>query len=248
VVGREKVSQMLFDRDALVERRKVPDVKESFEMGREDNAAMPNIWLPEPDLPGFRSFFNAFYARCHALELDLLRALALGLGLGPADEDYFVRFHQRADNQTRILHYPPVPVACLRSAAAERCGAHSDFGTLTLLFQDRVGGLEVEHPRREGLFRPAPYIHGTAVVNAGDFLKMWTNDLLKSTLHRVRAPSVADDVMAPARYSIPYFCGPDTEKVVECAPGCYGPDRPKRYGPTTVGEYINKRMNAIYQT
>jgi isopenicillin N synthase-like dioxygenase len=244
-IGLEKVSQKVFDKETISELRKVPDVKESYEMGREDNPQMPNIWLPEDDLPGFRDFFNRFYALCNQLQLDILRALALGLGL---DEGYFAAYHQNADNQTRILHYPPVSRELLQRRAAERCAAHSDFGTITLLFQDRMGGLEVEDPQQPGVFRPVPYVPRAVIVNAGDFLQMWTNDTLKSTLHRVGPPPPADDDSAtvPARYSIPYFCGPDVEKTVECAPGCYGPDRPKKYAPTTVGEYINMRMSALY--
>ena len=247
-IGREKVSQMLFDEESINEARKIPDQKESFEMGRENNSKMPNIWLPEEDLPGFRDFFNRFYKICNGLELDILRALALGMNL---EEDFFVAYHQNADNQTRILHYPPIPEQLLRLGKAERIAAHSDFGTITLLFQDKVGGLEIEDPQQEGIFRPVPYIPGTVIVNIGDFMKMWTNDILKSSLHRVRAPPLVqgedgEGKVTPARYSIPYFCGPDTEKTVECAPGCYGPDRPKRYKPMTVGEYIDMRMNALY--
>lgn len=247
-LGREKVSQMVFDSASIEELRKIPDVKESFEMGKEDNDAMPNIWLPEEDLPGFRAFFNRFYGLCNQVELEVLRALAVGMGL---EEDYFVNFHHNADNQTRILHYPTVEEDLLRRGKAERIAAHSDFGTITLLFQDEVGGLEVEDPYSKGTFRSVPYIPRTCVVNVGDFLQMWSNDVLKSTSHRVRAPPAVEGIegqgkMIPERYSIPYFCGPDVEKTMECVPGCYGPDRPKKYGPTTVGEYINMRMNAIY--
>jgi isopenicillin N synthase-like dioxygenase len=246
--GREKLSQMVFDRESIAELRKVPDVKESFDMGKENNPRMPNIWLPEEDLPGFRGFFNRFYALCNQLGLDIMRALALGMGL---DEDFFVAYHQNADNQTRILHYPSVPEDLLRLGKAERIAAHSDFGTITLLFQDRVGGLEIEDPQKEGLFKPVPYIHGTVVVNVADFLKMWTNDTLKSALHRVCAPPSVESEqgegkVVPERFSIPYFYGPDAEKTVECVPGCCGPERPKRYGPTTVGEYINMRVDALY--
>src|SRR5208282_3653116 len=132
-----------------------------------------------------RDFFNRFYKICNQLELDILRALALGMDL---EEDFFVSYHQNTDNQTRILHYPPIPEEMLRLGKAERIAAHSDFGTITLLFQDKVGGLEIEDPHQEGIFRPVPYIPETVVVNIGDFMKMWTNDILKSSLHRVRAP------------------------------------------------------------
>lgn len=247
-IGREKVSHMVFDSDELAKLRQVPDIKESFEMGREDSEKLPNIWLPESELPGFRAFFNDFYGRCNKLELDILRALAIGMDL---DENYFVKYHQYADNQTRILHYPPVEEEILRMGKGERIAAHSDFGTITLLFQDAVGGLEVEDPHQKGVFRPASYIPGTVLVNVGDFLQRWSNDILKSTVHRVRAPPLVEGEkgkgrITPARYSIPYFCGADVDAVVECVPSCFGPDNPKKYEPINAGQYLDMRMNAIY--
>ncbi len=83
---------MLFDEQSIQEARKIPDQKESYEMGKEDNPKMPNIWLPEEDLPGFRDFFNRFYKICNQTELDILRALALGMDL---DENYFIDFQRK---------------------------------------------------------------------------------------------------------------------------------------------------------
>jgi isopenicillin N synthase-like dioxygenase len=246
-LGREKIEYKPLDVTHPDEIPAAPDVKESFEMGREDNPVLPNIWLPESALPGFRAFFNDFYYLCHQLELRILRALEVGMALQPGT---FVDVHQRADNQTRILHYPPVERKVLEDGRAQRISAHSDFGTLTLLFQDGVGGLEVEHPKHEGYFVPAPGIQGTVVVNLGDFMQMWSNDVLKSTKHRVRAPPAGGDAdgegMLPPRYSIPYFCAADMETVMECLDGCWGVERPKKYKPTSVGEYINMRLNANY--
>ncbi|KAI9740778.1 MAG: hypothetical protein M1818_004743 [Claussenomyces sp. TS43310] len=250
-IGREKVSHMVFDSKELAALRKMPDIKESFEMGREDSPKLPNIWLPEQDLPGFRAFFNAFYARCDDLKGHILRALATGMHLDP---DFFARYHRDADNQTRILHYPSVAEKILRQGRGERIAAHSDFGTITLLLQDAIGGLEVESPSGSGNFVPVPHIPNTVLVNVGDFLQRWSNDLLKSTMHRVRAPpslSVAidgndGDHVTPERYSIPYFCGPDVDKIVECIEGCYGPGNPKKYKPITAGQYLDMRLNATY--
>jgi len=248
-IGREKVSQMVFDAETLSTLRNIPDVKESFEMGRETDTHLRNIWLPESDLPGFRSFFNNFYNLCNDLELEILRALALGMDL---NEHFFDTYHKNADNQTRILHYPPVEESILRLGKKERIAAHSDFGTITILFQDKIGGLEVENPMKKGEFTPVPCIPGTIIVNIGDFMMRWSNDILKSTLHRVRAPPLIEgednnrEKMTPARYSIPYFCSADKDVIIECLPGCWGPERPKRYEPITAGEYVAMRLNATY--
>nr|XP_036589604.1 flavonol synthase flavanone 3-hydroxylase [Colletotrichum truncatum]KAF6801609.1 flavonol synthase flavanone 3-hydroxylase [Colletotrichum truncatum] len=219
---------MLFEADEISERRKIPDFKESYEIGREDDDHLPNIWIPESSLPGFRSFFNEFYGVCYELELRLLRGMALGMGL---DGGYFQGYHVNKDNQIRLLHYPPVNEQQLLIGKVERLGAHTDFGSMTLLFQDEVGGLEVEDPNKAGFFKPVPYIPGTIVVNIGDFMQRWSNNTIRSTMHRVQAPPLKDndsgDRVTRARFSIPYFIGADQEKTVDCIPGCFGPDRPK---------------------
>ncbi|EFR03380.1 flavonol synthase/flavanone 3-hydroxylase [Nannizzia gypsea CBS 118893] len=255
-VGREKLSQMVFDRDAVGELRKIPDVKESFEMGREDDESIPNIWLPESTIPGFRAFFNSFYEINHGVGQEILCAVAIGMGL---ERDFFESYHTMKDNQIRLLHYPPVEEEMLLQGKKERIAAHTDFATMTLLFQDDVGGLEVEDVHQKGVFNPVPYIPGTIVVNIGDFLMRWSNDTLRSTMHRVRAPPAAKvdgngkeedegssaQRMSRARYSIPYFIAANKEKVIDCLPGCYGPERPKKYKPITSGEYVAMRLNAI---
>ena len=71
----------------------------------------------------------------------LLRAMAIGIGLD--DEEFFLRNHSGHNNQLRLLHYPPVPTEHLENQSAIRMSAHSDWGTLTMLFQDDCGGLDV---------------------------------------------------------------------------------------------------------
>lgn len=240
---------MVFDTEGIAEKRKTPDVKESFELGNEMDERMPNIWVPEEVLPGFRAFFTKFFETCYGVEQLMLKTIAIGMGL---EENFFLDYHQDKTNQCRLLHYPPVEEELLRLGQAERIAAHSDFGTMTILFQDQVGGLEVEDIQEKGKFNPAPYIPGTAVVNIGDLLMRWSNDELKSTLHRVRAPPLVtapgDSAgrMTQTRYSIPYFISPDRERVIDCLPGCHGAGRPKKYEPITSREYISMRMNATY--
>ncbi|EED14117.1 gibberellin 20-oxidase, putative [Talaromyces stipitatus ATCC 10500] len=248
-IGREKVVQMVFDKDGIAEKRKVPDVKESFEIGSESDDTLRNIWVPEEILPGFRGFFNNFFQICSGLETLMLRLIAIGMGL---EENFLLDYHKNHTNQCRLLHYPPVEEELLRQGKAERIAAHSDFGTMTILFQDEVGGLEVEDIHDKGKFIPAPHIPGTAVVNIGDLLMRWSNDELKSTLHRVRAPPLVDNEgeskgrMTKARYSIPYFISPDRDRLIECLPNCHGPDRPKKYEAITSSDYISMRLNATY--
>ncbi|PHH79461.1 hypothetical protein CDD82_2380 [Ophiocordyceps australis] len=247
-IGLEKTSQDIFQTDKAANKEFIPDCKESYEMGSELNTRIVNIWPDEQDIAGFRDFFTHFYSVCYEAEVKLLKVFALSLGL---EESHLVQFHSPRRNQLRILHYPPVQTALLRQGKAERTGAHTDFGTITMLFQDHVGGLEMEETGQPGKFVPVPYVPGTVVVNAGDLLMRWTNDEYKSALHRVGIAGVnkgqGADEMTERRYSIPYFVTPDDGVLVDCLPSCHGPDRPKRYEPVDSSTYISMRLEAIYR-
>ncbi|KAH9841554.1 Clavaminate synthase-like protein [Rhodofomes roseus] len=243
--GKEKVVQHIYDEKELAKiRAKAPDAKESFEVGREEDAAMTNIWLPDGVFPGFKEACLDFFWVCREVELTILRALSLGLHL---EEGFLEKFHTAPDNQLRLLHYPSVRVDDLERDEIARIGAHSDFGSITLLMQDNVGGLEVENPHKPGEFTPATPVEGAIVVNAGDFLMRWSNDMIKSTIHRVRAPpNASKEGMTPERYSIPYFCSADYSRTVDCLPGTFTEKNPKKYDPISSGQYIMSRLAATY--
>ncbi|KAH8788202.1 putative UPF0676 protein [Diaporthe sp. PMI_573] len=253
--GLEKVSQYIHkddedsdDEDA--ELRKVQDCKESYEIGSETFAQQPNQWLPEEVLPGFRQFTTSFYWSCFDTAKELLRAIAIGIGL--EDPDYLLRFHSGENNQLRLLHYPPVETEKLSSNALARMPAHSDWGSITMLFQDDCGGLQVEHPRNPGEFVDATPMKGALVMNVGDLLMRWSNDYLKSTLHRVTLPPVMAEQpegatgLTRARYSIPYFVSPDPESVIECLPACASGQTPAKYPPVLQDDYRKLRAKLQY--
>ncbi|KIJ69413.1 hypothetical protein HYDPIDRAFT_106017 [Hydnomerulius pinastri MD-312] len=246
-VGVEQVSQMVFDPTELAAiRARAPDFKESFDLGCADNPRLENIWLPETCLPGFREAATSFFSICRAFQMEkLMRALSLGLNL-PGSGDFLEKYHQEAENQLRLLHYPAAPAEVFARGRKGRIGAHTDFGTATLLFQDDVGGLEVESPHGSGQFVPVPPIPGAVVFNIGDFLMRWSNDTLKSTLHRVRAPPDDGTGMVKERFSIPFFMSADSDLLIDCLPGCWDESRPKKYEPVTARAYIDMRLNATY--
>jgi isopenicillin N synthase-like dioxygenase len=196
----------------------------------------PNVW---PDRPAdLRAVWLEYYAAMEALATDLMRLFAIGLGL---DEHHFDdKVDEHITNLTANF-YPPVDAAPLTDQY--RKGPHSDWGSLTILFQDGVGGLEVVD-RRTGGWIEVPVIPGTYVVNIGDLMARWTNGEWNSTKHRVRIPPV--DQRALARVSIPFFHHPNWTTIIEALPGCTSADNPPRFEPITAGEYLLAKVNAAF--
>jgi isopenicillin N synthase-like dioxygenase len=205
------------------------DLKEAF------NAGLKTVWLPEYDR--FRDAVSEFYQLSTTVVApNVLRAFAIALQL-PTNffddkhgENYFLR----------ILHYPGVTAE--PSAGQLRAGEHTDYGSITLLLQDQVDGLEVR--TRQGEWIAAPPIPGTVVVNVGDAMQRWTNDVLKSTPHRVVLPSA--EFMSKSRYSVALFCDPNSEVELTCLESCQTRDRPSRYAPILAGDYLASRLSATY--
>ncbi|KAL7422068.1 hypothetical protein Q5752_003843 [Cryptotrichosporon argae] len=245
-IGLEQVSQMVFDQDKLAALRgHGADFKESYDMGK-DGGALNNIWIEDKYLPGFRDACTAYMSTCRGVQVMALRALAIGMPGVP--DGFFDEYHSDADNQLRLLRYPAAPWEVFESGEKGRISAHTDFSTCTFLFQDQAGGLEVEDPHEPGKFVVAPPIRGAIVFNIGDFMMRWSNDDLKSTLHRVRAPPRRPEHgdMTPERFSIPYFCSANKDKVIDALPGSWNETKPKKYEPIKAGDYVNMRLRATY--
>jgi isopenicillin N synthase-like dioxygenase len=135
--------------------RAFPDLKESFEIGNEPSNRFENNWPADDLLPGFRDHNMQFFKTCHELHLQVMNSIALALGL---PDEYFSRFCNKMEHNLRLLHYPQVEKKVLDREQQSRTGAHTDYGSLTLLFQDDRGGLQVKNFDDE--FVPAPPIPG----------------------------------------------------------------------------------------
>ncbi|KAL4791286.1 hypothetical protein BDV19DRAFT_401479 [Aspergillus venezuelensis] len=248
--GLEKVMQLTNpDEDERKKLREVPDVKEVYDIGSENDKGQPNQWLPETTIPGFRAFMTSFYNDCDRVGKDILRALAVGLNL--EDVDYLAGKHSGDSNQLRLLHYLAVPAEDLEEERVMRCAAHSDWSSITLLFQDDCGGLEVEDISRPGTFVPALPVNNSIIMNIGDLLMRWSNDRLRSTTHRVGLPELSDRFEGPIRmtrerFSIPYFMSPDDDTLIECIPSCISEGEPAKYEPITRWDYHKMRMATMY--
>ncbi|EQB45494.1 hypothetical protein CGLO_15635 [Colletotrichum gloeosporioides Cg-14] len=245
--GREKVSQFMDAASVGKERAGNPDLKESYEIGREGEPTHPNQWPVEKagsPVDGFKAQMLDFFGQCKNLHVEVMRAIAVGMGI---DEHYFDGFTDVGDNTLRLLHYPSVnPEVFKINPGQVRAGAHSDYGSITLLFQDDRGGLQVKSPN--GQFVDATPIPGTVVVNAGDLLARWSNDTIKSTIHRVVEPprKPEDGSEYPPRYSIAYFCNPNFKSHIEAIPGTYATEAEKKYEGINSGQYLVQRLAATY--
>ncbi|OJD21117.1 hypothetical protein ACJ73_07543 [Blastomyces percursus] len=155
-MGREKVTQSS-DKDEIKKMREtIPDLKESFEIGREDEKGCTSQWPDKLDDKGreFTEIMRAFFLTCKDLHIKVMRAIALGMCL---PESFFDEYTDAGDDTLRLLHYPSVPKSAFRDNEGQvRAGEHSDYGSITLLFQDARGSLPGETLLTLSQF-PTPY-------------------------------------------------------------------------------------------
>lgn len=217
------------------------DLKETFDMGFHMAADHPEVLAGKPlrgpnrhpDLPGWAALMEQHYADMQALAQTLLRAIALALGI---ERDFFDRRFAEPISVFRMIHYPPRHTA--RSVDQPGAGAHTDYGCVTLLYQDDAGGLQVRNVHGEWI--DAPPIPGSFVVNIGDMMARWSNDRYTSTPHRVISP------LGVHRYSMPFFAEPHPDTEISCLPNCSSADNPPKYPPVTSAEYLLSRFADTY--
>ncbi len=190
-----------------------------------------NQW-PE-GLPGWRETMEECYGALSRLGYRVMQAFALALAI---PEDFFDDKLTGPMATLGPVHYPPQ-----RGKVTEQrlgAGAHTDFGCLTILAQDQVGGLQVQNCT--GRWLDAPPVAESFVVNIGDMMARWTNDLFASTRHRVVNVSNRD------RYSLPFFYDPDFDADLTCLATCQGPGNPPRYPSTTGGQHLLDMIDATF--
>jgi len=211
-----------------------PDLKEGFMMGVGDNELVRSIKWPA-EMPELRQRLEDYDGHMRTLGRHLMRCVALSLEL---PEGYFDDGFDRPSCSVRLLHYAPRPADALPNQIG--AGAHTDWGAITMLYQDDVGGLEVKGAAEDEWIRATP-IPGTFVINLGDMIRRWTNDTYRSTLHRVVTGTASRD-----RYSIATFFNPRDDYRVVCVPTCLAAGETPIYPPCTVGEHIMEMMRKTY--
>ncbi|KAI5477351.1 hypothetical protein MNV49_006493 [Pseudohyphozyma bogoriensis] len=216
------------------------DLHESFDIGTDsqfskESANSGNQYPPEEDLPGFREAIESGWNEIMALGQRLFPMFALALGL---EENYFEDKLTNPGSVMRILSYPSQAQEGPIDPKELGIGAHSDYECFTILCQDDVPALQVLNAAGEWIH--ATPIPGTFVVNIGDQLQRWTNDVFKSTVHR------AINRTGAQRQSIPFFFGCDYDVELAVLPSCITPDRPAKYPPVIAGKWVESRLAETY--
>lgn len=200
-------------------------------------------------MPGFRAFLENFYDVCQRTHLQLLSALERGLRLRGLDVELVSRCDQNV-SELRLNYYPQIDIKNLRSGKTNRISEHTDFGTMTLLFQDSVGGLEVEDQTNMGSYIPVSAASSTEMlVNVGDSLQRLSNDMLTSVSHRVTIPECLQDThegLVAERYSIAYFAKVGREQSLRPLTPFVDEEHPRRYEDITAYKWNQLKLAKIY--
>jgi isopenicillin N synthase-like dioxygenase len=226
-----------------------PDLFEAFNAGREltpdqeatayfatfrDRYFARNVWPVAP--AGFRSTWLAYWDAIEALAMDIMAAAALALDL---PEDHFVPFLDKSISVVRANNYERRPGAPSPTEGQMRMGAHTDYGSITVLLADQIPGLQLRDD--DGRWFDVLPPEDGFLVNIGDLLAEWTNDRWRSTMHRVVPPPASVD--GPfRRRSIAWFQQPNWDAVIECLPHCHDALNPPRYRAVTSGDHLMAKL------
>lgn len=214
------------------------DLKESLSVGPDCGAprrpALGEEWILSPSLwpaqiPELRPAWTAYYRALSQVGARLMALMALALDL---PETYFDSLIDRPITSMRAIRYP---ASTGEHGAALRAGAHSDYGTFTILRTDHVPGLEIQTP--DGSWRPIAPDPDHFVVNLGDSIAQWTNDRWRSTVHRV-VPAAAP------RQSMAFFHMANWDARIECLPTCLAPGEAPRHAPVEAGPWLMRKFRS----
>jgi isopenicillin N synthase-like dioxygenase len=226
-----------------------PDLFEAFNVGRELTPAQladpyfaahrdlyfaANVWPTAP--ADFRDTWLRYWQAVERVAMDIMSAAAMALGL---PDEYFTPFVDRSISVVRANNYQRRAGAPAPQSGQMRMGAHSDYGSITVLLADSVPGLQIRDD--DGVWHDVLPPDDGFIVNVGDLLAEWTNDRWRSTLHRVVPPPGRSDEPVRRR-SIAWFQQPNWDAQIECLPTCYDESNPPRYGKVTSGEHLLAKL------
>jgi len=213
------------------------DLKEYWHFGqyieeaeKEKYNYFPNVYVEE--LSEFNEVGREVYSTLEKTAKYILRALALYLNI---EEDYFDKYIKNGNSILRPIHYPPI---LEDPKEAVRASAHGDINLITLLMGAHGKGLQVQHSNGEWIDAVAS--EDELMINIGDMLSRHTNNLLKSTVHRVVNPD--RELLKKSRYSIPFFMHPVSEMKLNVLESCISDESPKSFDDITAGDFLNERL------
>lgn len=241
-LGYEPIGAQILDSQDKDAEKAPHDLKESFYCGLElpdDHPVARKNWRGLghnrwPDVPGFRDQTMAYHTAMQGLGDQILALIAQSLDLPAA---WFAPFYEWGAGVLRFIKYPPQPAnAAFNQLGA---GAHTDWGGITILAQDDLGGLEVKTV--SGDWIEATPVPGTFVINLGDLMARWTNGVYSSNMHRVKNNRSIGD-----RYSLPFFYSPRADAVIEPIATCVTAEHPRRFETCTSSEHILEMFRRSY--
>jgi len=217
-----------------------PDLFESFNSGPDDRVTdgteliRQTPW-PDDTVPSFRPAAIAYLAEMARISSEIDHILGSCIGI----PDLADRSRLGPDTMACIDYRPGPNGSEEAESGQQRMGAHSDYTTFTVLHADSVAGLQIIDTNGKWIdVVPTP---GSLLMNVGDLLAIWTNDVWPSTLHRVVPMSGG---AAPRRRSIAYFHYPDLAVVVEPLDDFVTASRPARYDPVVVSDHLRGKLAA----
>ena len=163
-----------------------------------------------------------------------MKVISVALGAGP---DALDAYFARPTTFLRMLYYPPQPPQSPEDLFGS--APHTDYGFITILLQDDVGGLQVRNITGDWI--DAPSMPGTFVMNTADILHRWSNGRFISTPHRVINRS------GRARYSNPFFFDPSVKAHIEPLASCAVEGAEPQFEPVMYGDYLMARLNANHE-
>ncbi|MGI9595891.1 MAG: isopenicillin N synthase family dioxygenase [Acidimicrobiales bacterium] len=221
-----------------------PDLKETYNVGPVGPPPRPTAMMTDPDerdvwsptlwppaMPELRPALEDYYRAMARLAATVMDVFAAALDLGPG---WFDRFIDQHGSALRLAHYPPLERP--PDPGLLRAGAHTDYGTLTILRLDAEPGLQVQGPHGSWSDVEAPA--GALVVNIGDLMQRWTNDRWRSTMHRVVVPKGGHD---RRRLTMPFFHNANWDAMVECI---VSSDQRPRHQPVLAGAHLMAKFRS----
>jgi isopenicillin N synthase-like dioxygenase len=241
--GYEPIAAQVLDSQDASADAAPPDLKESFYCGLELPADHPlslkklrgyghNQWPREA--PAMKEALVPYYGEMTKLGRRILRMIARSL---ENDESWFDTFFNPPAATLRLIKYPPQPPGAEFNQIG--AGAHTDWGSITILAQDNAGGLEVRNLAGEWI--DAPPVPDSFVINLGDLMARWTNGVYSSNMHRVKNNRSGGD-----RYSMPFFMSPQPDAIIEPIPGCVTAERPRLFETCTSAQHLNEMFRRSY--